>query len=100
MAFRFFDIVLGRRLKEGMKLSDAKAEASDAVELRYGICKKTLQNLMKDHHTAASVSDTQFAFDNAVLADHLREVNEELRRMLSDNERLLGILEEIDEDLH
>lgn len=100
MAFRFFDIVLQRRLREGRKLVEAKADAYDAVELRFGIYKRTLQNYMTRERASSTVNDIELRFDNEVLADYLREVNEELEKMLAENKRLLGILEEANEELH
>lgn len=100
MAFRFFDLVLRRRLKEGRAMADAKADAYDAVELRFGICKKTLQNLMTMHRCSGEVADAEFRFNNETLIVYIKEVNEGLRGMIADNERLLDILEGMNADVH
>lgn len=93
--------------KKGKTYDQARAAAYDAVELRYGITSKTLQNYMTRYRTVMTKENSVFERENEDLANLLRATNDkisckisEMQDMLSRNSRLLGLLEAIDESIH
>lgn len=106
-AFRLFDIVLSVERNNGKSLDEARTSAYDAVELRYGISTKTLQNYMTKERTSGHFERAVFEQENIELIDLLQTANQqivskiqELQDMLSRNNRLLELLKEADANIH
>lgn len=106
-AFRLFDVVLSVERKNGKPIEEARANAYDAVELRYGISTKTLQNYMTKERTSGHFEKAVFEQENRELIELLQTANQqlvsriqEMQDMLSRNERLLELLKETNADIH
>ena len=106
-AFRLFDAVLSLERQNGKSLDEARKAAFDAVELRYGITPKTLQNYMTAERASGHCENGVFERESAELVELLRVVNEKISEKISDmqdmlvrNERLLELLKQTDASIH
>lgn len=95
MAVELYFSVLRRKKAEGMSHKEAKELAYDAVELRYNISSKRLQNIIYDNHDALTCDRNMFLSENARLIETLREANAEMQEFIDRNNELLKILEEV-----
>jgi hypothetical protein len=106
-AFLLFDLVNSLELRNGASINKAKHAALEAVEMRYGITCKTLQNYMTRERSAGDADPTFFELENIDFARKLEETNRSIREkisglqsMLAKNEHLLELLHSIDANIH
>ncbi|MEE0237620.1 MAG: hypothetical protein UD961_15875 [Bacteroidales bacterium] len=94
MAVELYFSVL--RAKKGLGLSHKEARdfAYDAVELRYNISPKRLQNIIYENHDSLTCDRTVFLSENEVLIDTLKEANINMQQLIDQNNELLKVLEE------
>ena len=93
--------------QNGKSLDEARRAAFDAVELRYGIGAKTLQNYMPAERTSGVFEKAIFERESTELVDLLETVNDriaskirDMQDMLTRNERLLELLKQTDAHIH
>lgn len=90
----YFTILKSRR-REGCSHDDAKDCAFDAVELRYGLKKRTMLNILYRNSARFKIDRGIFRTDNEVLLKTLEECNEQLLALVTRNEALINILKEV-----
>lgn len=97
MAVELYFSVLRAKKAEGLVHKEAKDIAYDAVELRYNISPKRLQNIIYDNHETLHCNRSLFLDDNRRLIDTLKEANEnsEMKEFIDSNNKLIEILEEV-----
>lgn len=95
MAVELYFSVLRRKKTEGLAHKEAKAYAYDAVELRYNISPKRLQNIIYDNHDTLTCNRNMFLEDNRKLIETLKEANAGMQDFIDRNNELLRILEEV-----
>jgi hypothetical protein len=97
MAVELYFSVLKLRKAEGMTHKEAKNLAYDAVELRYNISPKRLQNIIYDNHETLKCNREVFVAENIELIETLKGVNavSENNEFVEQNEKLIKILEEV-----
>lgn len=95
MAVELYFSVLRLRKAEGLPHKEAKKQACDAVELRYNISPKRLQNIIYDNHDTLTCDRYIFLNDNRVLIDTLRGANASMQEFIDRNNELLKVLEEV-----
>lgn len=93
MAVELYFSVLRIKKSEGIPHKEAKALAFDAVELRYNISPKRLQNIISDNHDALSCNRNMFLDENGRLVKTLREANLNMQGFIDRNNELLKVLE-------
>lgn len=95
MAVELYFSVLRIRKAGGMSHKEAKEEAYDAVELRYNISPKRLQNIIYDNHDTLTCNRNMFLNENEKLIETLREANAEMQGFIDRNNELLKVLEDV-----
>ena len=97
MAVELYFSVLRAKRAEGLTHKEAKDLAFDAVELRYNISPKRLQNIIYDNHDTLTCNRNLFLDENRRLIDTLKEANENstMQEFIDSNNKLIGILEEV-----
>ena len=95
MAVELYFSVLRLKKAEGFAHREAKDLAFDAVELRYNISAKRLQNIISDNHDSLFCDRTMFLNDNKKLIETLRESNADMQEYIDRNNKLLKVLEEV-----
>ena len=93
MAVELYFSVLRVKKSEGLPHKEAKALAFDAVELRYNISSKRLQNIISDNHDALSCNRNMFLEENRKLIETLSEANSNMQDFIDRNNELLKVLE-------
>lgn len=95
MAVELYFSVLRIKKAEGLSHKEAKDFAYDAVELRYNISPKRLQNIVYDNHGSLVCNRNMFLNENIQLIETLKEANSDMLAMVERNNELLKVLEEV-----
>ena len=95
MAVELYFSVLRVKKSEGFSHKEAKDLAYDAVELRYNISSKRLQNIIYDNHDSLTCNRNMFLNENIRLIETLKEANADMMSIIERNNELLKVLEEI-----
>ena len=95
MAVELYFSVLRVKKSSGYTHKDAKDLAYDAVELRYNISPKRLQNIIYDNHDTLTCNKNMFLSENEKLIDTLKEANADMQSFIDRNNELLKVLEEV-----
>jgi hypothetical protein len=95
MAVELYFSVLRLKKAEGLSLKEAKDLAYDAVELRYNISKKSLQNIVSNNHDTLTCNRNMFLSENRRLIETLKEANSDMQEFIDRNNELLKVLEEV-----
>ena len=109
MAVELYFSVLRVYKTKGLSHKEAKDFAYDAVELRYNISPKRLQNIIYENHDTLVCDRALFDDYNARLIETLKEANADMQsvidknneansnmqKSIDNNNELLSILEEI-----
>lgn len=95
MAVELYFSVLRIKTSKGFSIKEAKDLAYDAVELRYNISKKRLQNIISDNHDVRRCNRGMFLKENGDLIETLEEVNSDLMGFIDKNNELLKVLKEV-----
>lgn len=90
----YFSVQKINRAK-GFTQKEARDLAFDAVELRYNISPKRLQNIISINHDALVCNRNMFLSENQRLIETLREANAEMQEVIDRNNELLKVLEEV-----
>lgn len=95
MAVELYFSVLRIRKSEGIPHKEAKGLAYDAVELRYNISPKRLQNIISNNHDTLNCDRNMFLYENERLIETLKEANNDMHEFIDRNNQLLKVLEEV-----
>jgi hypothetical protein len=95
MAVELYFSVLRIKKAEGLSHKEAKDLAYDAVELRYNISSKRLQNIIYDNHDSLVCNKNMFLNENCMLIETLKEANADMQAFIDRNNELLKVLEEV-----
>jgi hypothetical protein len=95
MAVELYFSVLRANKSKGLSHKEAKDLAYDAVELRYNISPKRLQNIIYDNHDSLTCNKNLFLNENERLIETLREANSNMQEFIDRNNELLKVLEEV-----
>lgn len=95
MAVELYFSVLRIKKSEGLSHREAKDFAYDAVELRYNISPKRLQNIIYDNHDSLTCNKNMFLNENARLVETLKEANDDMLAIVERNNKLIKVLEEV-----
>lgn len=95
MAVELFYSVLKLNKAKGISHKEAKDLAYDAVELRYNISAKRLQNIIYDNHEALMCNRNMFLEENERLVATLKEANAYMMEIVERNSELVRLLEEV-----
>lgn len=95
MAVELYFSVLKQKKTSGMSHKEAKDLAYDAVELRYNISPKRLQNIIYDNHDTLTCNRNMFLNENKKLMETLKEANAYMQEVIDRNNELLKVLEEV-----
>ena len=95
MATELYFSVLRIKMAKGHSMREAKDFAYDAVELRYNISKKRLQNIISDNHDVRRCNRDLFLKDNGILIETLEEANSDMQVIIDRNNELLKVLKEV-----
>lgn len=95
MAVELYFSVLRVKKSEGLSHKEAKDLAYDAVELRYNISSKRLQNIIYDNHDSLTCNRNMFLNENIRLIETLKEANADMQSIIERNNELLKVLEEV-----
>ena len=95
MAVELYFSVLRIKKSEGLSHREAKDFAYDAVELRYNISPKRLQNIIYDNHDSLTCNKNMFLNENARLVETLKEANDDMLALVERNNKLIKVLEEV-----
>lgn len=95
MAVELYFSVLRLKKASGVQHREAKEMAYDAVELRYNISSKRLQNIISENHDVLKSNTILFLNDNRRLMDTLKEANSDMQKLIDRNNELLKVLEEV-----
>jgi hypothetical protein len=95
MAVELYFSVLRINKAKGLPHKEAKDLAYDAVELRYNISPKRLQNIVYDNRGSLVCNRNMFLNENAQLIETLKEANSDMIALVNRNNELLKILEEV-----
>lgn len=95
MAVELYFSVLRLKKSQGMSHKEAKELAYDAVELRYNISAKRLQNIIYDNHDTLTCNRNMFLHENRRLIEFLKEANDDMLGIVERNNELIRVLEEV-----
>ena len=95
MAVELYFSVLRIKKTEGLSHKEAKDLAYDAVELRYNISPKRLQNIIYDNHDSLTCNRNMFLSENTRLIETLEEANSDMQTFINRNNELLKVLKEV-----
>lgn len=93
MAVELYFSVLRIKKAEGLSHKEAKDLAYDAVELRYNISPKRLQNIIYDNHDSLVCNKNMFLSENIRLIEILKDANANMQSFIDRNNELLKVLE-------
>jgi hypothetical protein len=93
MAVELYFSVFKYQRAIGIPYKEAKDIAYDAVELRYNISQKRLQNIMYENHETLTCNKELFVEDNAKLLEILKDSNYVMQECIEENNKLIRILE-------
>jgi hypothetical protein len=93
MAVELYFSVLRLNKAKGLSNKEAKCLAYDAVEMRYNISQKRLQNIISDNHEIFKSDRNLFLENNRKLMEVLREANSEMQSFIDRNNELIKVLE-------
>lgn len=93
MAVELYFSVLRLNKAKGMSNKEAKLLAYDAVEMRYNISQKRLQNIISDNHDIFKSDRNMFLEENARLMEVLKEANSDMQSFIDRNNELIKVLE-------
>ena len=95
MAVELYFSVLRVNKSKGLSHKEAKDLAYDAVEMRYNISPKRLQNIIYDNHDSLTCSKNLFLNENERLIETLKEANRGMQDFIDRNNELLKVLVEV-----
>lgn len=95
MAVELYFSVFRLKKAKGMSHREAKDMAYDAVEMRYNISPKRLQNIISDNKDIFTCNRNMFLGDNERLMETLKEANSSMQEFIDRNNELLRVLEEV-----
>lgn len=95
MAVELYFSVLRLKKSQGLSHKESKMLAYDAVELRYNISPKRLQNIIYDNHDTLTCNRNMFLYDNGRLIEILKEANADMLGIVERNNELIRALEEV-----
>ena len=95
MAVELYFSVLKIKKSEGLTHKEAKDLAFDAVELRYNISPKRLQNIISDNNDTLNCDRNMFVGENERLIEALNASNISMLRHIEENNRLIKLLEDV-----
>lgn len=95
MAVELYFSVFKKRIAEGLSHKGAKDLAYDAVELRYNISPKRLQNIMYENHETLTCNRRMFDEENERLLEILKESNSSMHELIEENNKLIKVLEDV-----
>ena len=95
MAVELYFSVLRIKKAQGVPHKEAKNLAYDAVELRYNISQKRLQNIISDNHDTLTCDRNMFVDENERLIETLKTANDSMQEHIEENNRLIEILEAV-----
>jgi hypothetical protein len=90
----YFTILKARR-RSGLPHDEAKACAFDAVEMRYGLKKRTMLNILYRNSARFNIDRNVFRADNEYLKKSLEDCNTQMLSLVTRNEALINLLEEM-----
>lgn len=90
----FFYVVLSSRVRSGMPPDEARKDAYDAVNLRFGITKGTLLNIISAYKGSRSVNKITFQENASALIEELERANKSYAESLEKNSQLITLLKE------
>lgn len=93
MAVELYFSVLRLNKAKGMSNKEAKLLAYDAVEMRYNISQKRLQNIISDNHDIFKSDRNMFLEENTRLMEVLKEANSDMQSFIDRNNKLIKVLE-------
>lgn len=93
MAVELYFSILRFRRAQGIPYREAKGLAYDAVELRYNISPKRLQNIVYGNHDTMTCNKEMFYNDNEQLIEVLKDSNHSMQEQIEENKKLIKILE-------
>lgn len=94
----FFYAIFGHRVREGMNPEKARLSAYDAVNLRYGISRGRLLNIISEQKVSHNVNLSTLQHNALTLISELQIVNSGLEKTVNKNKRLIELLKECVED--
>lgn len=94
MAVELYFSVLRSKKSKGLSHKEARDMAYDAVELRYNISPKRLQNIIYDNHDSLNCDRNLFVIENKRLIETLEEANANMKEIVSRNENVKITLED------
>lgn len=94
----FFYAIFGRKVRQGMKTSDARQCACDAITLRYGISRGRILNIISAQNYSLSVNVCEFQEKTTALIEELEYANLEMAEATAKNNKLIALLKESLED--
>lgn len=95
MAVELYFSVLRLKKASGLTHKEAKELAFDAVELRYNISPKRLQNIIYENNETLTCNKNLFLNENYRLIETLEEANSSMQSIIDRNNDLLKILKEV-----
>ena len=96
-AAEMYYTILKSRRRSGASHDDAKNCAFDAVEMRYGLKRRTMLNILYRNSARFKLDKGAFRADNDSLRKALEECNEQLLCIVTRNEALIKLLEEMND---
>lgn len=93
MAVELYFSVLRFKKSEGLSHKEAKGHAYDAVELRYNISPKRLQNIIYNDHSTLNCDKNLFLEENRRLVQTLKEANASMEEMIEHNQKANSFME-------
>lgn len=94
-AVELFHSTIRAEMRNGLTYPDARKAAYDAVELRYFLSRKTLQNIMSKDPSVFHSSPRTFCEDNQQLIAILDRSNDVMVQTIERNNKLIEILRSI-----
>ncbi len=94
-AAELYYTILKARRKSGIAHDEAKNLAFDAVEMRYGLKKRTMLNILYRNSARFTIDKVAFRADNEVLLKALEDCNAQLLALVTRNEAVINVLEEM-----
>lgn len=94
-AAELYYTILKARRRSGLAHDEAKNCAFDAVEMRYGLKKRTMLNILYRNSARFKIDRGIFRADNDALRKALEECNEQLLALVTRNETIINLLEEM-----
>jgi hypothetical protein len=86
MAVELYFSVLRAKKTKGLTHKEAKGYAYDAVELRFNISPKRLQNIIYNNHSTLNCDKNLFVDENRRLVQTLKEANASMEKIIEHNQ--------------